>query len=650
MADARFEQTNQSLPVCYTYRLLSEIEPQGGALQPVSADTIAVKTEEQHARHYVDSLILKGLADVGATARLSELVETINLPDLNAQNLRVLLSTNEERFAYTDRRWTTAARRLPEDISLNEAVVRIVRMFGSPSTIRQVATQCEVVFGRPAEYYEGILPRVVAASAELTLAGEYVALNEWVFVGSDESPADALFYNRLSTVDVEPWEKTAKPIDWTKPDAGLLFLRKAKKPVDSRIPGYFAWRALNPYDHYAAMHYDAGKAFAVIAASDEFVLDEDGKWHSASEIEKWLHQGLELAAKLAPTVEVEEAAPLEVKAEDLEQIVELILKNPDSVTSATSLLEAVYEILPGSSTYSEDRTTVISALSADSRVLWVGADRFRRPGGEPQYVHSTPGALEFPPIPEQEEEIDIELTDEGFPPSLRKEVSMALAMDVLDEDPPHGTPGAKERQIRCVMKTHHHEIGTYPLAQIQNGFFATEPKLLEVTLRDPSGRTLEVWVNSETRLIYNLFDWYLEQEHPAGSVFTLTRTDDPAIFDFAWSEENDPLLYVSPSRIEELRDMQLRSDTLSVFEIVSDVMTKYSKGADFLTILTEVNLVRRTKRRMVASVLSGYHCFFLRSGSSVWHYDAKKLDQGFNKNKKKFIKQVIALPIPDEEE
>jgi hypothetical protein len=40
---------------------------------------------------------------------------------------------------------------------------------------------------------------------------------------------------------------------------------------------------------------------------------------------------------------------------------------------------------------------------------------------------------------------------------------------------------------------------------------------------------------------------------------------------------------------------------------------------------------------MAASILSGYHCYFQRGGS--WVFDAKKLSQGFDKSKRKYLKK-----------
>ena len=80
-----------------------------------------------------------------------------------------------------------------------------------------------------------------------------------------------------------------------------------------------------------------------------------------------------------------------------------------------------------------------------------------------------------------------------------------------------------------------------------------------------------------------------------------------------------------------------RSETeeLANFDLVREIMEHYRKGIEFVTLLTEVNIVRRVTRRMVASILSEYHCFFQRGGS--WVYDAKKLSQGFDKSKRKYL-------------
>ena len=96
-------------------------------------------------------------------------------------------------------------------------------------------------------------------------------------------------------------------------------------------------------------------------------------------------------------------------------------------------------------------------------------------------------------------------------------------------------------------------------------------------------------------------------------------------------------MFISRNRVNELLALQERAETeeLPTFDIMREIMEHYRKGIEFLTLLTEVNIVRRVTRRMVASILSEYHCFFQRGGA--WVYDAKKLTQGFDKSKRKYL-------------
>ena len=98
-------------------------------------------------------------------------------------------------------------------------------------------------------------------------------------------------------------------------------------------------------------------------------------------------------------------------------------------------------------------------------------------------------------------------------------------------------------------------------------------------------------------------------------------------------------MFISRNRVNELIELGNRAEQeeLPTFDILREIMEHYRKGIDYLTLLTEVNIARRTQRRMVASLLSGYHCFFQRGGA--WVYDAKKLSQGFDRSKRKYLKK-----------
>src|SRR5690606_12328210 len=104
------------------------------------------------------------------------------------------------------------------------------------------------------------------------------------------------------------------------------------------------------------------------------------------------------------------------------------------------------------------------------------------------------------------------------------------------------------------------------------GWFEVEPTIQEMIFIDPSGKEQQVWVNHELRLMFNLFEWWLEQPVESGAVFSLTKTDKANVFDFQWLEQTDPVVYISNQRMEELREIASNSQDKSTFEILCEVM------------------------------------------------------------------------------
>jgi hypothetical protein len=291
-------------------------------------------------------------------------------------------------------------------------------------------------------------------------------------------------------------------------------------------------------------------------------------------------------------------------------------------------------------TFPDDLANVMNVLKSDKRVWWVGGDRFRQPNTAPDFINEVPEPFHFVQTDHKQEDgdpVDIELTDEGLSSSLRKLMVHPLATDVVDEEI-MPAPKTMPESMRLVLKPIHRELGTFPLSQFPTGWFDQEPNIQEITFRDNQGKELQVWLNHEARLLFNLFEWWLDQPVESGSVFQLTKTDEPNVLEFTWLDQTDPVVYISNQRIEELRVIADNSVGKSTFELLTEVMAHWPKGADFLTVLWELNVVRRTSRRMLASILSSYVCFYQRSGSPVWHFDHKKVEQGFDKSKKKFIK------------
>jgi len=80
------------------------------------------------------------------------------------------------------------------------------------------------------------------------------------------------------------------------------------------------------------------------------------------------------------------------------------------------------------------------------------------------------------------------------------------------------------------------------------------------------------------------------------------------------------------------------SGEMSTFDIICRILSFHRIGLHFLRLFAEVNVVRRVGKRLVASILSSYHCFREKQNApGVWQFDERKVSQGFNKAKRKYI-------------
>lgn len=602
------------------------------------AKAVELKPEEISVRSYADRLILEQLTEMHTVVKLSDLVDRLQSAGLGLAAVRSLLASNQDRFAYSERRWVPAARVLGEDRPAHEAVRLFVESFGGP--VSKDLVMKEVCFAR-AEDEDSVrdrLDRYAKSDSSMFLTDDNkFALTHWVFVASDEKVERALGLNMVSEEEVAEGQKALGDFDWTQEGAIEKALAKLA-PVKATLIGALAWLALNPQSAHAVHRYRWREFNAKLLATPGYVFSGDGMIAPESAVKGWIASAIKIADRIAPTVEIEDAAPIEMKSDDVKKIVARIVASEESVT-ATKLLEDFYEITPSVKTFPDDYQNLIDCLRAESEVVWVGGDRFRKAGTLPDFIDAIPEVFEYEETQFTDEEgelIDVELSDDGLSTTLRKLLFHPLSTDVLDEDV---QPAPKQLQdsIRLVLKPIHRELGTFPLCQVPTGWLSAEPKLQEIVLQDSNGRELQAWANLEARLIFNLIDWFYEQPVESGAVFSLTKTNKPNVFEFDWLDQTDPVVFITTQRMEELREIAAGAENLSTLDVLRKVMEHWPKGADFLTVLWEVNVIRRSSRRLVASLLSSYACFYQRSGSPVWHYDSKKNEQGFDKTKKKFI-------------
>jgi len=604
------------------------------------AKTIQIKPEEAQARAYADRLILHKLTELQSVVKLSEIADDLNKSHgIGLSTVRALLASNTDKFAYAERRWVPASRISGEGRPFAEVVRLVVDHFGGPMPIELLVREVALLRHMDEEAVEELLLRLAHSDNQIFLTEmKDVAIASWVFVASGESRTRAFALNGVSEAEVEELKnKLGKDFDWRAAGAATAALKKLGS-ANIRTLGAVAWSSVNSEDPKSSLVFEWKKFAAELLSVEGFVFGPDGSLAPEADAKKWINLAVKLAERLAPSVEIEDAAPIEVKGDDIDRMVQKILDSGETVT-ATRLLEEFYEITPSVKTFPDDLSNIMTGLNKSGKVWWVGGDRYRKPNSAPDFIESVPELFQFPAtsnLDEENEYVDCEINDDGLSSTLRKLLNHPLALDVLDEEPTVA-PKQQPESIRLVLKSIHRELGTFPLSQMPAQWLDAEPHIQEVLLQDNQGRELQAWVNTEARLMFGLIDWFFDQPVESGAVFSLTKTSKPNVLDFEWLDQTDPVVFISSQRMEELRNVAAEAEGKSTLELLQTVMSHWPKGADFLTILWELNVVRRTSRRMVASLLTTYQCFYQRSGSPVWHYDAKKNELGFDKTKKKFI-------------
>ena len=571
--------------------------------------------------------------------KLGELADKLSDEGLGLAAVRSLMASNPDVFAFHERRWMPAARLNSIGRPVAEIMRALLDSFGAPVSFNMILTEVARVRQQEVEVLESTVRRFAERDPNFVLLDDdRVAMIKWGFVANEETLERALAINGINKERYEEVKAKLGNLDFRGSNWAVEALKHA--PLSLKEISAVAFGSINSDNPRSTLIYNIKDVLRAVFSVPGYVYITDGTLVTEAEAKNLVSSAVKLAQKLTPTIDVDDAQPIELKPEDIAKVVKKVVESEESVTS-TKLLEEYFEITPGTKTFIDDFANMNNALRADASVVWVGGDRFRKAGNVPDYIHEIPAPFEFfqsGVLNEENEEVDVELTDEGLNSSLRKLLQHPLALDVEDEDI---QPALKNQpdSIRLVMKSIHRELGTFPLAQLPTGWISDEPKVQETIFVDGSGKELQVWVNNETRLMYGLIDWWLDQPIESGAVFTLTKTPELNVFEFAYLDQPDPVVYISTQRMEELRTLGAEAEGKSTLDLLIEVMSHWPKGADYLTVLAEINVARRTSRRLVASLLSSYQCFYQRSGSPVWHFDSKKVEQGFDKSKKKFIKK-----------
>lgn len=598
--------------------------------------------------HYLEDALFEALLNRGHAVKVAELVsELTDLPVGVKMVKRALVGS--DRFAMEDRRWNLAIRRMT-DRPLTGALEYHLRAYGKPMALQMLANEMALVDKNPmspAEYQSFLTP-FLGSRPKFFATGDRWGLSEWLLDLRPQEDEQIVFLRNFFEASQETKDLAAQlakarvPKGAGEVETALAVLAAAKAPVNTKLLSYVVWRLrgeLEPQGFFEALGAD--ERLAMLSGPLWLPQDAIAKVRTALAA---LSAQADLEEEVMP--EGAEEVPVTVGPSDLEEMIAIITQRGHP-TQVSFLAEAVFDVPPAKAPELAIGP-INAAFESDGRLERVGVQTWALPEFIPEHIQDIPAELLVTSVLREdlEEDTDAELDDDGLESNLATWVHDPRYEDFGEEQEIElagGEMTAEARsleEIRYPLLYDHWRAGTMKIRESDTHFFPPESQLVNGIFRSEQGER-RAWVNQFNTLVYDLRAWYEQASLVPGSVFTLSHGELPDDYRLDYTAEIDPLIAITPERVAELEALREPAETerWSVFEIMQRVMAE-AKGTHFLTIWAEVNVVRRTSRRVVASNLSSYHAFFTRpANSDTWVYDDRKVSQGRKKAKRKYVRR-----------
>ncbi|MFN3689788.1 MAG: hypothetical protein ACK4UU_02550, partial [Fimbriimonadales bacterium] len=274
--------------------------------------------------------------------RTNEIRERVAHLGLTSAELRALLLNMPEKFFQEERRWQPLYRKAHRHSPTLAMVERIVRAVGAPVAHTAIAYELGAHYRRSYEYYETILPQMARSSETLFVTSDHrIGLREWLFIPDWIEPIpyeweraeereravhDALFYNDLKWDEVERYVSLGQGMDWTRPETAVAFLHQLGEPVANRVVGFLGWYFTLDPDPRWVFPYDGVALYEAVLHSGAYVWGSDGCWYPAATAQEWLEKAYVQIQEWLRAMPAEETQPLELRPDEVEHIVNTLLK------------------------------------------------------------------------------------------------------------------------------------------------------------------------------------------------------------------------------------------------------------------------------------------------------------------------------------
>jgi hypothetical protein len=500
----------------------------------------------------------------------------------------------------------------------------ILKDVGKPIPLKILSQELAIVQRRlPEVYLQSLTSLLSARPKKYFVSGDRAGLRRWLLqVERGAKEEDIVFYNFMDEEikELEEW-LTMPPLKGEKPIEEIKVLLRERGAISHKVLSFLIWRARGSVDSLGLMKEmfeDGG-----------FLMIKEATWVSKEQI----------PAAVAILREIEippgavEPEPF-IFGKDEQEMFLSYIEGKDIISISKSARE-LFELEDVDMKQVEK--TLGEFLKGREGLLWVGGDKWTKLEKIPAEILAIPEEVEIDREFQYEdldgEQLEVELSDEGLEDALPQLLKDPIIQDTGDEEEIDVPPPQEE--IQLVIPYHHYLAGTIPVRKWERSFYSPEPRLQSLTFIYED-EEMELWYNQDLPLIFGLKEWYKKNLLPSGAIIKI-RKEGEGIYKLIWEKNTHPLLSIPQRRLNDL--LKLREELIEqpTIEVIQTLL-EYHKRAHFFTILSEVNIIRRTPKRRVASVLSIFPCFYLREKEEgYFYYDSAKRDEVMKRSKKKYI-------------
>ena len=579
-------------------------------------------TDRELALQYLGDCLYGAILGQAGAVRPSDLVRSLPRGVRVGVGLIRQLLEDDDRFEEMAGRFEIAARDSLRTRPFGGAIRAILEDHGRPVPAPLMITALARLRGGSPQYFHGLLDSFVESRDEVIYAADHVVASDWLLLMEGDDEREMLFYNRLDRdEDLREMREECEKRDLRKRDPGLTaahILDTFDRPISPRALAFLSCA------HHPQI-FDPAVLVQQLLERDD-VIASTGQWIGQNYLAK-LHEELgsasdEIAGEAdeLPSVDLGEilsndppATPFKLESDDQANVL-AIVGGVHAPIGIDELIIDLLEISPDQRKFNAAVHVLDRLLDDQPDLIRVSPGRYLSREAVPDWVREIPRPL----IPvETEFEEDVMLPPEALPEALREEV-----LNPIFEDVGAGVELAPAEHLMAEDSTevsllhHHYVVGTLPIRSIDEPLFAMDAELSLLLMRYGDSEVYPTWLNAPLGLIFGLERWYQRHLPPSGAVFRLAHTDAADTFVLEYDGRTDEDLSPDEERMIALERKRERVShrPISIHDLMIELLREHEDALSFNAFWGEMNIVRRTSRLQLASMLVLYPCFVEEDG------------------------------------